>query len=424
MSFFGKKQSANAAPEVQNFHPVTSSLQGYGELSPEDTKWHCSTKGFGSETHTWYTILEDGCWIMVQIIWSYTGIFMIPATTQMTFKHYNPVTRVSSWKSVSVNGFKHDSHSCKSDTFEIKHTGSPTTEESYRITANLDKTVQIDIMFTRPADSPGFKLGKGPGGGVSVFGKDASESKRDGIISHRFLPVMQSSGHVVINGQMVDAKGDGMFVHAIQGLRPDSAASRWNFGFFTTAGDVADSKLGRVRALQMEFETTDYYGPTGPKSGRTKVNMGVVTSSKLSSPLIVVGQTSCAAVPTAFPALNDDVSAVTQTPGAKDKDTGYNAPSAIEFKWAGNRVGGEKGRVSAAVAVPLLGTTVGEGGLIEKVDVLAEIPYVLRKTLAAVTGTKPYIYQYLNSASLHVELDGEAVEVQGWLFNEATFVSE
>lgn len=137
----------------------------------------------------------------------------------------------------------------------------------------------------------------------------------------------------------------------------------------------------------------DYYGPTGPKSGRTKVNMGVITSSKLSSPLIVVGQTSCAAVPTAFPALNDDVSAVTQTPGAKDKDTGYNAPSAIEFKWAGNRVGAEKGRVSAAVGVPLLGTTVGEGGLIEKVDVLAEIPYVLRKTLAAVTGTKPYIYQ-------------------------------
>jgi hypothetical protein len=31
--------------------------------------------------------------------------------------------------------------------------------------------------------------------------------------------------------------------------------------------------------------------------------------------------------------------------------------------------------------------------LIEKVDVLAEIPYVIRKGLAAVTGTKPYIYQ-------------------------------
>ena len=29
----------------------------------------------------------------------------------------------------------------------------------------------------------------------------------------------------------------------------------------------------------------------------------------------------------------------------------------------------------------------------EKFDVLAEIPFVLRKGLAAVTGTKPYIFQ-------------------------------
>lgn len=40
-----------------------------------------------------------------------------------------------------------------------------------------------------------------------------------------------------------------------------------------------------------------------------------------------------------------------------------------------------------------LGIVEGQGGLIEKVDVLAEIPYVLKKTLAAVTGTKPFIYQ-------------------------------
>lgn len=115
-----------------------------------------------------------------------------------------------------------------------------------------------------------------------------------------------------------------------------------------------------------------------------------MTSSKHSSPLIVVGQTICPTVPTAFPALNDDVCVVTHSATAKDQETGYNAPGAIEFKWAGSA---EKGRVSADVKVDKLGSTVGEGGLIEKVDVLAEIPYVLRKTLAAVTGTKPYIYQ-------------------------------
>ena len=46
-----------------------------------------------------------------------------------------------------------------------------------------------------------------------------------------------------------------------------------------------------------------------------------------------------------------------------------------------------------------LGIDLGQGGLIEKVDVLAEIPYVIRKALAAVTGTKPYIYQVSHPSS-------------------------
>jgi hypothetical protein len=33
-------------------------------------------------------------------------------------------------------------------------------------------------------------------------------------------------------------------------------ASRWNFAFFTTGGGSEESKLGAVRAIQMEFETT------------------------------------------------------------------------------------------------------------------------------------------------------------------------
>ena len=69
----------------------------------------------------------------------------------------------------------------------------------------------------------------------------------------------------------------------------------------------------------------------------------------------------------------------------KDKDTGYAAPGHIKFVWKGDKSGAE---IEADQ-----GINVGENGLIEKVDVLAEIPYVIRKGLAAVTGTKPYIYQ-------------------------------
>jgi hypothetical protein len=67
-------------------------------------------------------------------------------------------------------------------------------------------------------------------------------------------------------------------------------------------------------------------------------------------------------------------------------------PTSIEFEWKGPRVDG-KGQAGAKVNVGKLGVQVFDGGLIEKVDVLAEIPFVIKKALAAVTGTKPYVYQ-------------------------------
>ncbi len=53
-------------------------------------------------------------------------------------------------------------------------------------------------------------------------------------------------------------------------------------------------------------------------------------------------------------------------------------------------------------------------GLVDKVDVLAEIPYMVRKLVNYVAGTKPYIYQTLNGATLALTLPGqEVVEVKG-----------
>jgi hypothetical protein len=40
----------------------------------------------------------------------------------------------------------------------------------------------------------------------------------------RFHPWSNTSGSVIIDGQVIDAKGNGMFVHAIQGMRPDSVS--------------------------------------------------------------------------------------------------------------------------------------------------------------------------------------------------------
>ncbi|WRT66479.1 uncharacterized protein IL334_003438 [Kwoniella shivajii] len=422
MSWFSSQSSTT--PSGPNFYPVTSYLSGFGELTTADTTWsNTSSKGSQTETQNWYTILDDGTWIMIQIIWSYLGIFLVPATTQMTFKVYNPNTKKSTWRSINASGVKFDKQSAKSDQFEVKHSGSPTTEESYHIIATLDKDVKFDVKFVRPAEAPGFKFGAGAQGGFSTFGKERQDAKRDGFVIHRFHPSAYSSGTITIGDKPLDVTGEGMFVHAIQGMRPNLVASRWNFAFFTTPHGADDAKLGKVRAVQMEFETTDDYGPKGPKSGRTKVNIGAVYTSE-SAPLIVSGQThSPSATPDVYPTATESISSATHISPIKDKETGYLVPSSIEYKWSADKVKGE-GKVSAKLTQATAGAIVGEGGLIEKVNVLQEIPYVIRKGVNAVTGADPYIYQYVNSATLEVEIDGETILVKGYLFNEASFVSE
>lgn len=63
---------------------------------------------------------------------------------------------------------------------EIKHTGDPSGSEVYTINANLSKEIQISVTLTRPEETPGFKIGEGPKGGMSFFGTD--ENKREGHI--------------------------------------------------------------------------------------------------------------------------------------------------------------------------------------------------------------------------------------------------
>lgn len=43
------------------------------------------------------------------------SIFLIPATAQFTFKHYNPKTKEITWKSINASNFKANGRACKSD---------------------------------------------------------------------------------------------------------------------------------------------------------------------------------------------------------------------------------------------------------------------------------------------------------------------
>lgn len=128
----------------------------------------------------------------------------------------------------------------------VTHKGTPSTEEVYELNANLSNEIQIGITFTRPQETPGFKIGEGADGGMSFFGTDAK--KPDGFviqsvvffsyrditrfsmltvrICSRFHPVQVSTGHVILKGQAISAEGEVIFIHAIQGMQPNKVCTQ------------------------------------------------------------------------------------------------------------------------------------------------------------------------------------------------------
>ncbi|KAK0471999.1 oxidative stress survival Svf1-like protein [Armillaria novae-zelandiae] len=406
--------------KAPNFRSVSESFKEnelFGELTPKDTEWACHGGGFITETQVFYTTTEDGNSLMCQVIHSSVGVWF--PTIQFTCKWHNPKTGETVWKSLNVSNFTSappglDKRSCKADQFSITHKAAPGTDfpESYIISANLTKDIQIGLEVSRPASVPGWKLGKGEKGGFSYFG--AKPASPDGYVIHRFWPRFHATGHFIYKGQAHVVKGPGMFVHAIQGMRPDHVASRWGFANFQS------DEHGGVSAIQMEFTTTNAYGKHGSKSGGVSVNVGsLVVGGKL---VCVTGSTKWAKAESPVPNV---VCRATHSKLALDKATGYEKPGEILFEWAGPSVlPGESGGYSAKLLVDV-GDLENPKGLIEKVDVLGEIPYVLKVTVNYVAGTKPFIYQWFNPAKLTITEPGsdKPVQVDGMLYNEATYLS-
>lgn len=272
-----------------------------------------------------------------------------------------------------------DKRSSKADEYSFTHKSAPGSDfpESYTLALNFGKDLQVTLEIARPAAIPGWKLGAGEKGGFSYFGHDPAHP--DGFVIHRFWPHYKASGIVVTNGTAVPISGVGMFVHAIQGMRPDLVATLWNFA------DFQSTARGGVSAIQMEFTTTDAHGKAGANSGRVKVNIGS---------LVVGGKLAAVVAETTYPgddAKGDVVCKASHHSLAKDPETGYMVPSQLTFDWAGPSLIGD-GSYSATLNVDV-GDAANPKGLIEKVDVLGEIPTLLKTAVNYVTGTKPYIYQ-------------------------------
>lgn len=300
------------------------------------------------------------------------------------------------WASDNVSNFSFskDMQNFKADgcSMDLSEDGT-----SYTIKSSTNKSSIVDLKFTQT--TPGFVAGKN---GTSTFGTDPK--KPWGRMKHIFWPRCQVEGTILTQKEKgpVDFKGRGMFVHALQGMKPHFAAAKWNFANFQSPS---------FSAILMDFVTPKSYGESVVAVG------GIVTEGGM-----LVGGAS--------PAVS-----AKHTEVKGDPDNDWPEPGAAAFTWTGKSPDGKD--VTATL----------EGGIlprVDRVDVMGELPKFVKQIVAGAAGTKPYIYQvsptgmkvrskvpgsltirqqYTPKLKVKVNIGGEEKEEEGQLFMEATFIS-
>ncbi|KAK9476584.1 oxidative stress survival, Svf1-like protein [Lipomyces japonicus] len=342
----------------------------FGELTRQDLEWR-SLPYTNVETQTFYLTTVTGHVVFVQVILS--NIAGLHTTAQFTCRVYHPDNAEDRvWTSTHLENFKvgADKTSFTADKLSIDLSEDLNT---YKIKSEVNDKSLVDIVIVREA--PGFKIGKN---GTTNFGTDPKNPW--GSMRHVFWPRATVAGTIVSNGHLIEVSGNAMYVMALQGMKPHHAAARWNFVNFQGP---------TTSAVLMEFTTP-------PSYGSQVVNVGaVVRKDQLLAATIV--------------------NTAEHTKVKSDDANGWPEPLEVKFTWSG---------VQPESLTPLQATLEGAiPNLVERVDVMSEIPAFVKKVVAGVAGTKPYIYQYSNPASIKVKFGDEEYEEAGHLYSEATFIS-
>lgn len=253
---------------------------------------------------------------------------------------------------------------------------------AYKVSSSVCRDSLVDITFTR--DTKGFKIGEK---GTSLYGTDLSNPW--GSMFHCFWPRCSVTGSLNVKGKRIELGGDsakGMFVFAMQGMKPHHAAKAWNFT--TVHGPT-------MSAVLMEFTTP-------PSYGCVKVGVaGVVRNGELlfTAKEATIKHEQCQV----------------------DEETGWSVPQHLVYDFEGPKI--TQSTDTPACTAHIEGDV---GRMVQRVDVMAEIPAFVKKVVVGIAHAKPYVYQWSNKKlGMKITLeDGTVVEEDGHGWMEATFISE
>lgn len=353
-------------------HPVKDTFRAttsadFNFQNPTGTNVETMTFYFSTKTHSGF----------FQIL--HSNVMDIQITAQMNFKIFDLDKETGKageemiWRSIKLEDFEivngHD-FKAKNVTVTLEN------DNTYHIKSTFDSESKVDLKFIRVGD--GVIFGEN---GTTLYGDDIEDPW--GSMRHSFWPRCKTEGHIEIL-KAVDPEADkltyeserkieindlGMYVMALQGMKPHHAAATWDF---------LNYQSENYSAVIMEFTTPISYA-------RTKVSVGMVLNSD--GKVIVATK-------------NIDTKHLNER---HDEESGWEVPQAISYDFDGKvQVKGEL------------------KNLIERVDVMAEIPGFVKSIASAASGTKPYIFQFGNW--FEIDVNGSQKET-GWSYSESTFIS-
>lgn len=438
-----------AEPEYGSdyIHSVTDRVKGkqpYRETSRQDMHW-LTPEHTNVETVTFYfTDLKSGILGFAQII--HSNIIGIHTQAQFTFRIFNSREGeggLNRWTSTKLENFRIEGPNFYADDLSVE---LDEDNKIYRFKSNVNEKSRVDLSFTRL--TPGCKVGDDPS---TYYGDNIEEPW--GQMRHVFWPRNEVKGQIDLKvpvkdnsrggkvsqkntnsgqseeyqkkheqqkkggEQEEDTEGEdedeeegeledlsieftdenpalSMFVMAFQGMKPHHAAKAWNFLYFHSENHSA---------VLMEFITPKSYA-------NTRVSVGIITSRNE-----VLSITT-----------NNDVRHLNS---ALDS-VGWNVPKNISVKFNGIKATVPDEKVAAITNnspeltqdTQLTASVEGRlENLVERIDVMNEIPSFVKSIVSGVAGTKPYIYQYADEFALQLE---EAPKEKGLSWAEVTFISE
>ncbi|KAI8818281.1 oxidative stress survival, Svf1-like protein [Fimicolochytrium jonesii] len=344
---------------------MSTNVVATSDVSLGDLEW-VQDPSYATEANTFYIHADDGAFAIVQIAYS-----------------------TMSWSpSVQVSAAYHGA-----DGFKKRHTATlsggsfkPTDDklsvqcENIKVTFDAERKAYKVSLHAAPAFMADFEFVAVDGfsqvnGGKHPF-KAADPAA--GYVQAQFIPKAKVTGHITTDGKLHDISGSGLFVKAIQ--KVPQCVARWSFVDFQNEKDAL---------LMYQFEMPDGYD----YDFRVRSEGYIVLNNKTIAVTL------------------DNFTKILNT--SHDPFSGYEIPSAAEYKWSGLAKDGRA--IHIDMKVPL-------NRLLDKIDLLGELPYLIRKFIQTFL-TAPFVYQWFEEATANVTIGEEKLTLKGRVFHENAFLA-